>query len=363
MVEKKDWTVIMYIAEEDQNLLSSFFYGIQEASKYMIYSNINVCILHRSPELYGAFLVNLKGNGSECTVEMNRLKDEIDFHSSNVLSQFISECKQNFPAQRYLFLINCHSNGWYMKQASVDTRIKSYPALFQKVFEQNETFDFILFNSCFCSTIELAYEFRNTTPYLIGCESVGPIYPMWNQTLFYTLSRSKRDKLSNEYIGKSICNEFIYSMNRMKPILVDKKLNAASDISLLDLRYIQPFIESIDVSGATAKVLQQTRIKPDRALKEGNVYYVVFDLMETILLSEGSGHSRMSQEHSRDIFSKLVVFYLQTHTLKEKEWSNRLHGLGYCPCPYMNKENGYTYKHLEIYGYAERLLSKECESL
>jgi hypothetical protein len=53
--------------------------------------------------------------------------------------------------------------------------------------------------------------------------------------------------------------------------------------------------------------------------------------------------------------------YLQTDTLKEKEWSNRLHGLGYCPCPYMNKENGYTYKHLEIYGYAERLLSKECE--
>jgi hypothetical protein len=353
MVEKKDWTVMMYIAEEDRNLLSSFFYGIQEASKYMIYSNINVCILHRSPELYGAFLVNLKGNGKECVVQMNRLKDNIDFHSSEVLSQFVSECKQNFPAERYLFLINCHSNGWYMKQSSVDNRIKSYPSLFEKVFEQKQTFDFILFNSCFCSTIELAYEFRNTTQYIIGCESVGPIYPMWNQTLFYTLSRSKRDSLSDEYIGKSICNEFIYSMNRMKSILVDKKLNVASDISLLDLRYIQPFIESIDVSGATAQMLQRARIKPDRELKEGNVYYVVFDIAEVL-------KSLTFKEEQKDLFFKLVVVYLQTDTLKEKKWSNRLHGLGYCPCPYMNKENGYTYKHLEIYRYAERFLSKEC---
>ena len=136
-MNKKDYTVIMYIAEEDKTMLSSFFYGIQQVSKYMIYENINICILHRSPELYGAYKIILKGDGEKCIVEMIRIDDSIDFHSADVLYDFVSESKKLYPAKEYIFLINCHSNGWYMKQGHNDERIKSYPRLFSK-FEKDQ---------------------------------------------------------------------------------------------------------------------------------------------------------------------------------------------------------------------------------
>lgn len=107
--------------------------------------------------------------------EQNSLKKE-------VLSSIISKVMDKFPAKTYGLAMASHADGWIgAREDANNTRhfgdYKSkninIPDL-REVLETFPRFEFILLDACYMQSIEVAYELRNCTDYLIGSPTEIP---------------------------------------------------------------------------------------------------------------------------------------------------------------------------------------------
>ncbi len=350
----KDWTIFNYVCDDDVMGDSSFKFGKDIFFKKS--QNINVCTLNKT--CLSKYTCKIINNDALTIDENIDHTDKVDMTDPFTLYNFIKDGMKECPAKKYCLFMVCHSQGWFMKHYKYNQLTVTYNDLFKKIKENKLFFDFIVISSCHTATLELMFEFRNITNYLIGCENPSPYYP-------YIYSDNIIDIISNSIDSKeiciNICKDYIYRNNNLDDHILKRYGSAEPDISLLDVKYSTELIETIvkfKMNNIKLKDIKLFRIVPNDS-RIGQESFVVYDLFSIIThyFSKDPNYKNFIK-----IFNKALIYYEQTDNLKLESTSIYSKGIGYTPCPYEHHSRGISYLKMDIYKYNQTLLSN-CDIL
>jgi hypothetical protein len=215
--EKKNWTLIFYMCG-DNNLAPSALRDINEMEAANVdYDKVNILALTDLSNEYvessssgsRLFQIQKDNNGLNSKIVSNEIHSKqlglskkyrvnLNMASSKVLSDYISFCKEYFPAEHYGLVIWGHGSGWRSVKLSDEyspsravafddssMQFMSVPVLascISKNFKHSEL-DFIGFDTCFGSELEVLYELKNCGQYFAGVEGLegsdGWNYTKW----------------------------------------------------------------------------------------------------------------------------------------------------------------------------------------
>lgn len=125
-------------------------------------------------------LLEITPEGEEITVETYDTSES----SASIarMKSVIERAKLHAPADSYGLVLWSHANGWQSDDGVIDEPLDTYsfgedglrnPKKMRlqslvKALDGNR-FDFIYFDCCHMATVEVAYELRHLTPWIIGC--------------------------------------------------------------------------------------------------------------------------------------------------------------------------------------------------
>ncbi len=189
-------TVIIYMAADNtlDNYPSAARADTTEmvSSKDMIPENVNFIIFMDTRSGKPAIYELSAKNGMQLWKQYG---EELCSTSADVMLQVLREIKTFFPARHYGITFWSHATGWTPRH---NVRRKTfgqddYPGtstsgetemeipVLRDVLAQLPKFDYIFFDACFMQCIEVAYELREVTDYMIGspAEIPGPGAPYY----------------------------------------------------------------------------------------------------------------------------------------------------------------------------------------
>ena len=192
--EENEQTVIMFFPWSS-NLLPYFQQNIKDFSKSIEErgsqnARVMVC-LATTPNT--ADLMELKYDNGSCIVENIRTYDNQRFTSQEGISNILKAIKEYAPGKKYGLIIGCHGMGWlpvihtksnetqeifhynvsngpmtrYFGGLTQEYQIET-SVLAQAILESGITMEYILFDDCYMSSIEVAYDLKDVTKYLIA---------------------------------------------------------------------------------------------------------------------------------------------------------------------------------------------------
>lgn len=175
-------TVLVYMVA--QNTLSSFavddFKEILEGAQQLDVSQNNL-IVYLDDYSAGAKLILLRKNSvGELTQQVM-----VGYKSQNamdvgVMRKVITDAFTRCPAQSYGLVMWSHADGWapwpaIHSRSFGDDNGKSINIIdLRKVLESVEYLDFLFFDACFMQAVEVAYELRHCTHYIIASPTEIP---------------------------------------------------------------------------------------------------------------------------------------------------------------------------------------------
>lgn len=191
--ERVSRTVLVYMVGDagDYNnelsaLLKTNFSDMKEGMKEVDYSKCNLVVYS---ELVNDVprLISLKKVGSKVVADTIFTYKEQNPLDVEVMSSIVSQTVGYFPAESYGFVFLSHSNSWLPASNDANTRsIGYYRRMEMNIADFHRAIStfpqplkFILFDSCSMQAVEVAYELRDCTEYLIGSptEIPGPGAP------------------------------------------------------------------------------------------------------------------------------------------------------------------------------------------
>ncbi len=173
----------------------------------------------------------LVSNGSLVRLE-NDLGD-LDVGDSDTLSDFVTYCNKNYPANRNMLIFWNHGGGIIYGYGYDDSNYFSSDSLnvdeIQKALSKSGVyFDFIGFDACIMGGIETACALYDFSDYLIASEdfesSDGWEYSRWLAALGQNSSTPTPD------LAKIICDDFVDE---------SKRANSEGILALVDLAYMK----------------------------------------------------------------------------------------------------------------------------
>lgn len=180
-VQVTDRTVLMYLVAENNlsNVIYSNISSVERGlSKAM--SPGTFVIYWDGGRLESEFLVPtlfkyvVDGKGHVSEKEIIKTYKSQNSISNEVISTVLKDVEMLCPANNYGLIFGSHATGWlpvdYSKSRSFgdDDEAKiNVPDLAKVLANSDIHFDYILFDACLMSQVEVAYELRNITDYLI----------------------------------------------------------------------------------------------------------------------------------------------------------------------------------------------------
>ncbi len=192
--EENEQTIIMFFPWSS-NLLPYFQQNIKDFSKSieergLRHERIMIC-LATTPN--SADLMELKYDNGSCIVENIRTYDNQKFTSQEDISSILNTIKEYAPGKKYGLIIGCHGMGWlpvihtksnetqdifhynitngpmtrYFGGLTQEYQIET-TVLAKAILESGITMEYILFDDCYMSSIEVAYDLKDVTKYLIA---------------------------------------------------------------------------------------------------------------------------------------------------------------------------------------------------
>ena len=148
----------------------------------------------------------------EDTLERYAAANLPELTTAGGIANVLGTMKSKAPANQYAMIIGCHGTGWLFSNGGrrVSTRYfggsepytqTNIPTLAEAISRTGMHMQFIMFDDCYMSNIEVAYELRNVTSHLIGCASEVMAYGMPYHKMWRYLVQ-----LSPDY--QRIVNEF-----------------------------------------------------------------------------------------------------------------------------------------------------------
>ena len=117
-------------------------------------------------------------NKGKCQRDTLKTYTDYDYTIPVGITSLLTSIKQMAPADNYSMIIGCHGEGWMPKPKSTQTRYFGGTAIPIDISDFNEgiknagmKMNFILFDDCYMSGIEVAYQLREAANYLIASTS------------------------------------------------------------------------------------------------------------------------------------------------------------------------------------------------
>lgn len=124
-------------------------------------------------------------NKGKCQRDTLKTYTDYDYTIPDGITSLLTSIKQMAPADNYSMIIGCHGEGWMPKPKSTQTRYFGGTAIPIDISDFNEgiknagmKMNFILFDDCYMSGIEVAYQLRESSNYLIASTSEMIAYGM-----------------------------------------------------------------------------------------------------------------------------------------------------------------------------------------
>ena len=151
-------------------------------------------------------IVFIAKNGNVCNLI------NITYLTTEGRTALLGQVKVYAPAKTYAMIVGCHGEGWLPSNGkkSVATRFFGgtspeyqieIPDFAKSITNAGMKMQFILFDDCYLSTIEVAYDPRTVTDHVIASTSEVMAFGMPYQNIFKYLMQAQPDY-------KSVCTEF-----------------------------------------------------------------------------------------------------------------------------------------------------------
>ena len=183
------------------------------------------------------------------------------YTTTNGLASIFNEVKAQAKAKQYALIVGCHGTGWLFSEGKSRARTRYFggtdhyfqtniPTLAAAIEQAKMPMQFVMFDDCYMSNIEVAYEMRHATNYLIGCCSEILAYGMPYKNIWKYLIQQKPNyqAVVNEFhkfysnyqwpygnIGVTDCSKVDEVVARMKTI----NAAAANKANLIDWEDVQ----------------------------------------------------------------------------------------------------------------------------
>ena len=183
------------------------------------------------------------------------------YTTANGLASLLSKVKVEAPAKQYALIVGCHGTGWLFSEGKSRARTRYFggsdhyfqtniPTLAAAIEQAKMRMQFVMFDDCYMSNVEVAYEMRHATDYLIGCCSEIMAYGMPYKNIWKHLTQPKPNykEVVNEFynfylnykwpygnIGVTDCSKVEEVAARMKTI----NAATANNAKLIDWKDIQ----------------------------------------------------------------------------------------------------------------------------
>lgn len=153
-------------------------------------------IVFISENIKTSHLIYIGYNKGKCRRDTLNTYTSYDYTTPDGIASLLTSVKQWAPADNYSMIIGCHGEGWMPKPKSTQTRYFGGTAIPIDISNFNEgiknagmKMNYILFDDCYMSGIEVAYQLREAANYLIASTSEMMGYGMpYHKILKYLLA-------------------------------------------------------------------------------------------------------------------------------------------------------------------------------
>lgn len=149
-----------------------------------------------SESIKTSHLVKIGYSKGKCRRDTLNTYTSYDYTTPDGIASLLTSVKQLAPADNYSMIIGCHGEGWMPKEQTRQTRYFGGSAIPIDISDFNEgiknagmKMNYILFDDCYMSGIEVAYQLREAANYLIASTSEMMGYGMpYHKILKYLLA-------------------------------------------------------------------------------------------------------------------------------------------------------------------------------
>lgn len=165
-------------------------------------------IIYISKDANTSHLVDFKYKNGGVVRDTVKTYTSAGYTTADGMTSILNDMKRYAPAETYATVIGCHGEGWIPKY-STTTRFfgglkyqMDVSDLAQGISQAGLKMQFIMFDDCYMSGIEVAYELRNVTEHLIASTSEMMGYGMpYHKILKYMLAATPDyDNLCRDFI-------------------------------------------------------------------------------------------------------------------------------------------------------------------
>lgn len=264
---QQERTIIMYLPYSGSgynNLYSFFEQNIRDVEQSIKQAgglgtnNLYVVIADNSPNR--VYLYRIRMEGTECVHDTIKRYDHPRLMDAQWITRVINDVKSISETPKYAMLVGCHGEGWLPPKNNV-TRAKtrwfggpgyaiSIADFAQGIEQTGIKLEYLLFDDCYLSCAEVAYDLRNATNMLIASTSEVMADGMPYAEVFQYLASPQPNfgQLVNDYIAHYqrqsypyatigvINTQYIQSMAQlMKQVNATYTWNTANNHQLQDL--------------------------------------------------------------------------------------------------------------------------------
>ncbi len=205
-----DKTVIVYMAA-DNNLASQTRTAINRMEQDLPNNDLNLIVYVDRPNESPKILKIKKDQSSQIKSEVIHTFSQQNSASDEVFNKVIHKILKLYPSKSYGLVLWSHSTAWLPETNSLQTRsfgkdksnemdIKDLAKVTPNIF------DYIIFESCLMGSVEVAYEFKSITPYILAAPTEilaeGMPYHKVTHLFFEDMTIEKRLKTISEVFFK-----------------------------------------------------------------------------------------------------------------------------------------------------------------
>ena len=158
-------------------------------------------------------LIDIRYKKGVCTQDTLEKYSSPTYLTTNGRVELFNKVKEYAPANRYAMIVGCHGMGWIPSSTVFNRNTLRYFGGLEKEYKididdfatsikaAGMKMQFIMFDDCYMSSMEVAYDLKDVTDYIIASTSEVMAYGMPYQNIYQHLMSAQPDY-------KALCNGF-----------------------------------------------------------------------------------------------------------------------------------------------------------
>lgn len=232
--------------------LYSFLLGNIEDMKKAIVRNKGLdntrLLLFVAKDQQQSALIDIRYKNGACTQDTLEKYFSPTYLTTNGRVELLNKVKEYAPAHRYAMIVGCHGMGWIPSSTVFDKKKSRYFGGLSKEYwididdfatsikAAGMKMQFIMFDDCFMSCMEVAYDLKDATEHVIASTSEMMAYGIPYQNIYKHLMSAEPDY-------KALCEGFYnYYANSDTPY---------GTIGVIDCRYVDEMAATMKSINAT----------------------------------------------------------------------------------------------------------------